>query len=123
MAPTNTEKYLALCFHLAGVSSTGLILFIVPGIVLALRYALAMPIAIFEDVRGKDALKVSSEYMQGKACRLILCILGGLAIYLPGAMGLIFFMPEQETPLLNAVTTIPFNILGVLFLPKLSDCR
>lgn len=108
-------KMLSVIFSFSWRVGLGLILFILPGIVLALRYALAIPVAIFEDVDGKTALEISSEYMKGKNWRLIFYLLIGLCIYVPGIIGLTSFAPEQETPLLNAVTTIPFNIFGMLF--------
>jgi len=112
-------RILGVMFSLGWRVGLSLILFIVPGIVLALRYAFVMPIAIFEKKRGIEVLEISSDYMSGKSWRLLLYFLGGFSIYFLGATGLIVFGPVQETPLLNAITSIPFNIIGTLSLVAL----
>ena len=92
------------------------IFFIIPGIVLAIRYALAIPVAIFEKQHGKSALTTSQEYMQGKGWRLLGYFISGIMLYLPGLFGVLFLLPQNDEPLMNAVYTIPFNIASVLIL-------
>ena len=92
------------------------LLLIIPGIYLAIQYALALPVAIFENMSGRDALEKSQDYMTGRGWKLLKYIITGTMIYLPGLFGFFAFLPEEETPLQGALSTMPVNVFGILLL-------
>ena len=90
----------------------GLVLLIIPGIYLLIRYSLAAPTAAFEGISGTRALRASAEYMKGKYLRVALGVSAAALIYAPFGLAPIFLAPPAAGALLSAVTTIPINVLG-----------
>lgn len=86
-------------------------LFVIPGIVLSVRFALAIPVTAFEGRSGKDAINASENHMRGKFWRLFRYLLGFVLVYVPWGFASISLMPAEESPLFNALSTIPFNML------------
>jgi Membrane domain of glycerophosphoryl diester phosphodiesterase len=49
----------------------GFILFVIPGIIMVMRYSLAVPAAVLENVKTRDALKRSKALSQGSGGRVL----------------------------------------------------
>ena len=69
------KPYLGTLFWLA-VQTTirvgaGLILFVIPGVFLALNYSVSVPAAVFENLKAREALKRSTELTQGYRGRIL----------------------------------------------------
>jgi hypothetical protein len=108
-------RVLGVMFSFGWRVAIATILLVIPGVILALGYAVSLPIAVFEKHSGRDALEVSEEYMKGGKRKLLVYVLLAALLYLPGAFGIQFLLPEVESPLFAAVLHIPTNFLGVLF--------
>lgn len=89
----------------------GLILLIVPGIVLAVRYSMAFPAAVLDGARGKDALDRSKELVQGRGwavfwrlivVTVVLGIIGSL-------LGRIFGSTSENPAMLGQIVTAAFD--------------
>jgi hypothetical protein len=48
----------------------GLLLFVIPGILLSLNYSVSVPVAIFENLRGSEALRRSTDLTEGYRGRI-----------------------------------------------------
>lgn len=74
----------------------GLLLFIIPGIIMLRRYSLAVPAAVLERIKAKDALKRSRHLSEGAGGRvfvvyvLMLALIWGLSFGLAWLLGLMF---------------------------------
>jgi hypothetical protein len=92
----------------------GLFFLIVPGILLAIRYALAVPAAVVEQRTGGDALARSADLSEGSRGRIfviyllliLLLMIGTLLWQIPATIVLLLTgsLDEIETPLVQAVT-------------------
>ena len=103
--------YLKTTWSFSWRTGLAMMAFIIPGIIVTIWFALAIPITAFEGISGKDAVYKSRELMRGQSWRLIRYSLLFILVYLPWGFGIIWLMPTAETPLLNALSTIPFDIL------------
>jgi hypothetical protein len=103
------------------------LLLIVPGIVLAVRYSLAMPVTVFEDIHGKPAITRSKELGAGIQWPLFLSFFFSVFIYLPIVFALLFLLGHlaEKAGLgtwAEVVSSIPVNLafafmtIGTVFL-------
>jgi tetratricopeptide (TPR) repeat protein len=98
----------------------GFLLLVVPGIYLMVRYALASPVAIFEDKHGSAALEASRDYVKGCGWKVFFVALGSLCLYVPITSAPFFLVPMDAGPLLIAVAGMPTNIAVHLFVVPLA---
>ncbi|HEU4533377.1 MAG TPA: glycerophosphoryl diester phosphodiesterase membrane domain-containing protein, partial [Polyangiaceae bacterium] len=105
--------FLTTTWSMTWRATLGMILFIVPGVVLMIRYALALPVTAFEGLDGPAALERSGELVKGRAGKLVLYVLGvGLLLFfVMGIPGL--FSGEHPGVALDAITSIPSNVAVV----------
>lgn len=64
----------------------GFLVFVIPGILLAVRYSLAIPAAVLEDFRGRQALKRSRMLLKGFADRVYVIGILGIILGLVAVM-------------------------------------
>jgi hypothetical protein len=85
----------------------GFLLFIVPGVILALSYSIAVPVAVLEDLHPSDALSRSAELTKGSRGRIlliyclffVLSLIGGLIWpLLAGAIAATLSIPMRSGP-------------------------
>ena len=89
----------------------GTLLLILPGIYLAVRYALAAPIAAFEDKTGTDALHRSSEYVEGSSWAVGLRVFTAALLYAPLALSpIVLFGLSAENPIWDSIVLIPLRV-------------
>jgi hypothetical protein len=89
----------------------GTLLFIVPGVVLAVRYALALPVTVREGLSGRAAVEASSAYTEGHRWRIFGYATFAVFVYVVLAMVPLAVLPDTSV-LWNTVTTIPFNLIA-----------
>jgi hypothetical protein len=101
---------------LAAVAVTvGLVMFIVPGIVLAVWFCLAAVIVMVEGKGGVAALKASKAYVSGRWSKvawyllILVLVIIGLAIVVAVASGILGFI----NPYLGSLLNLAFNIAVV----------
>ncbi len=91
------------------------LLLIVPGLYLTLRYALAMPAAVFEGYSGPAALDASAATMKGRYWRVGFGVSAAALIYVPLAFAPMMAVPGGASPWLTALADLPLDVLGSLF--------
>lgn len=100
----------------------GAIFFIIPGIILGIRYLLANHVVVFEGLTGNSALKRSGRYWRGAGWRILPYCLGFTLLYLPMAVVPIILRPGAAGFLLAALSRVPlygFVSLQMLFVTLL----
>lgn len=95
----------------------GLILFIVPGIIMAARYFASTPALVLEDLGPTDAMRRSAELSNGRKWHIIKAFLLILAIYFVLAMGLGMLMAFVRSTTLQTALS---SVLTVCLYPLLS---
>jgi hypothetical protein len=88
----------------------GFLLFVIPGIVMALRYFVAIPSAVFERISGSEACTASREALRGQTLRLFFILLGWAVLYVPLVAGIVLIVPSGASPLLSAVLLSPLGL-------------
>jgi len=109
-------RMMGIFFSIAWRTSLALILLIVPGIYLMVRYSLAYPVAAFEDKHGSAALDASRDYVKGCGWKVFFVALGALCIYLPLTSVPFFLVADDAGPLLLAIAAVPINAVFPLFI-------
>jgi hypothetical protein len=90
------------------------LLLIVPGIVLAVRYAFALPITVLEGAAGPDAIDESVRRTEGHRGRIFGYATAAIFIYMVIAMAPAMLVPETGAPVLAALSTAPFNLISTM---------
>lgn len=94
----------------------GLIFLLIPGIILSIKYALSVPVSIFEDITFKDSINRSKEYMSGVNFKYFMYFAVFILIYFPAFIGISIFNLNESSPFIEAVFSIPFNVFESLFI-------
>ena len=76
----------------------GLILFIIPGIIVLRRYSLAVPAAVLEKLKTKDALKRSRNLSEGSGGRVLLIYVLMLVLIYGVSIGVAWLLRSIFTP-------------------------
>jgi hypothetical protein len=94
----------------------GLLLLIVPGLVLATRYALATPHSVFAGVYGIDAGKASRAMVEGRFWRTFGAMGGSILLYVPLFLALttLISWPAPDNLIVSALGSAPLNAAGTL---------
>lgn len=92
----------------------GLLALIVPGIILAVRYAFALPVTVFEDIHGRPAILRSKEAVRGSAKKVFGMFFLSVLIFLPLVLllaGLPSTLSEEPVMMgiLEAIGNIPIS--------------
>ena len=106
-------------FQIAWRVGIATILLIVPGIVLAVRYSLALPLTVFEDIHGKPAIVRSKELGSGWQWPMFLAFFISIMIYLPLVFCLLFYLGHLADQAglgiwAEVVSSVPINIAFAL---------
>jgi hypothetical protein len=112
-AKRNYQNVLVTTWSVGWRVGLATLLFIIPGIVLAVRYALALPIAVREGAGGRDAVELSSQYTEGHRWRIFGYTVVAALIYVMLAMPLAMVVPAD--PLWSTISTVPFNLIATAF--------
>ncbi|MDJ0848503.1 MAG: tetratricopeptide repeat protein [Myxococcota bacterium] len=94
----------------------GLLLLLVPGLVLMVRYALAQPAAAFERLRPKAALQTSARCVRGAPVSVVLWGVGATLLYLPTALAPALLLPGAAGSWLVAAAFAPSNVFFFSFM-------
>ncbi|WP_422928514.1 YciC family protein [Singulisphaera sp. PoT] len=97
----------------------GLIALIVPGIILALRFALIDPIVILEGRSGREAQKRSQNLTTGYKLQIFLGgILSVLPIFIVAFLGGMVFalMPQLQNVITSSILGCALNVLGTILI-------
>lgn len=100
-----------IALHIALRVGLAFLLLVLPGIYLALRYALSAPVVAFEDIGGKKALERSAALMQGHYRRVFLGVGAAGLLYVPIGLLPVLFVPDGGGPGLTALAGIPMSVL------------
>jgi len=99
----------------------GTVLFIIPGVILALRFALVDPVVVLEGTTGSQARQRSTQLTQGRRWRIagttvlsvlvtiLLMGIASVAIYIPSG-----FMGLEESFIIHVIATVLTNIIAIL---------
>ena len=104
-------RALHISFSVGWRVAIGLVLFIVPGVVLWFRYALAVPAAVYDDLDVERALQESERRMVDRRLPYFSYAIATFFLYVPLSLFPVWFLPVETPPIVNALTSIPFNVL------------
>jgi hypothetical protein len=125
-----------VCFIMIGSGmgvAIGLVLLIVPGIILFLMWALAIPVAVLEDAGFNESLSRSRVLTAGHWLRVIaiyllyFSLVFALEMGIIGPLGVVFAMKagaaaHAASPALSVATTIAGYVIQCLVTPVLTIC-
>lgn len=99
----------------------GTVLLIIPGVILALRFALVDPVVVLEGTAGSQARQRSTQLTQGRRWRIAgTMVLSGLVtILLMGIVSLVIYIPSGlmglgESFIIHVIITVLTNIIAIL---------
>jgi membrane-anchored glycerophosphoryl diester phosphodiesterase (GDPDase) len=93
----------------------GLLLLIIPGIYLAIRLALAEPVAVCERVSGSTAMTRSLQLTKGRFWNMLLLVLAFVAVIVAALACVILpvvFVPALDHWLVDAITALVCDIIA-----------
>lgn len=92
----------------------GLLLFVVPGIYLWIRFSMSMPAAVLNDRRWTSAFKESGASVDGRMLQTVGYVVLGFMIYLPLMVAGATFLGVGNSPYIDALAAMPFNLVTAL---------